>query len=99
MAKKTKSIVTEYTEICYFCGRPSECEHHLVFGKGLRELAEEDGIKVPSCNRCHTLGKNTEKVHENPIAEKLSKMLGQAIYEKEIGAREDFRRRYGKSYL
>lgn len=40
-----------------------------------------------------------EKIHDNPMAEKLSKMLGQAVYESKIGSREDFRRRYGKSYL
>lgn len=99
MSKKTKSIVTEYETICFFCGEPAECEHHLLFGNGVRPLAEEDGLKVPSCNRCHNLGKMGERVHENPIAEKLSKKLGQAIYESKIGTREEFRRRYGKSYL
>ena len=29
----------------------------------------------------------------------LSKVLGQAIYENKIGTREEFRKRYGKSYL
>jgi len=33
------------------------------------------------------------------MAEKLSKMLGQAIWEVNYGDREAFRRRYGKSYL
>lgn len=97
--KKTDSIVTEYTTICFFCGKPAECEHHLLFGKGIRELAEEDGIKVPICNNCHNTGRNTECVHENIMAEKLSKKLGQAIYEAKIGTREEFRKRYGKSYL
>lgn len=95
----SKGIVTDYEGICFFCGKPAECEHHLLFGKGIRPLAEEDGLKVPSCHRCHNLGMTIEKVHDNPMAEKLSKMLGQAIYEKELGTREDFRKRYGKSYL
>jgi len=95
----SKGIVTSYSGICFFCGNPAECEHHLLFGKGIRPLAEEDGIKVPSCNRCHNIGMVKERIHDNPMAEKLSKMLGQAIYEKEIGTREDFRKRYGKSYL
>jgi hypothetical protein len=94
-----KSIVTEYKEICFFCGRPAEGEHHLIFGTAGRELAEKDGLKVPTCNKCHNMGRITERIHDNPMAEKLSKMLGQAIYEKEIGTREEFRRRYGKSYL
>lgn len=48
---KTKSIVTEYDGICFFCGKPEECEHHLLFGNGIRELAEQDGLKVPMCNK------------------------------------------------
>jgi hypothetical protein len=94
-----KSIVTEYTKICFFCGKPAECDHHLIFGNGLRELAEQDGLKIPSCNKHHNMGANTEKIHGNPMAERLSKMLGQAIWEKHYGTREDFRKRYGQSYL
>jgi hypothetical protein len=94
-----KGIVTEYKDICFFCGAAAECEHHLLFGNGTRQLAEKDGLKVPSCNKCHNMGQINERIHENPMAEKLSKMLGQAIYEGRIGTREEFRRRYGKSYL
>lgn len=94
-----ESIVTKYKDICIFCGKEAEAPHHLLFGRGIRELAEQDGIKVPICNKCHTMGRNTEKIHENPMAEKLSKMLGQAIWESHYGDREAFRRRYGRSYL
>lgn len=94
-----KSIVTEYDSICFFCGRPAECEHHLVFGVSARDLSEKDGLKVPSCNKCHNMGEVKCRVHDNPMAEKLSKMLGQAIYEAKIGSREEFRKRYGVSYL
>lgn len=99
MINISKGIVTDYDNICFFCGKPAECEHHLLFGKGIRDLAEEDGIKVPSCHKCHNIGSISERIHDNSMAEKLSKKLGQAIYEKEIGTREEFRRRYGKSYL
>lgn len=94
-----KSIVTEYTDTCFFCQNRAEAEHHLIFGRGLRDIAEKDGIKVPVCNKHHNLGKLTEQIHENPMAEKLSKMLGQAIWEQHYGTREDFRKRYGRSYL
>lgn len=96
---KTKSIVTEHEDICFFCGKPAECEHHLLFGNSMRELAEQDGLKVPSCNGCHNIGRVTTRIHDNPMAEKLSKILGQAVYESKIGSREEFRVRYGKSYL
>ncbi len=94
-----RGIVTEYRNICFFCGREAEAEHHLLFGSGIRQLAEQDGLKVPICNRCHTMGSIAERIHGNAMAEKLSKMLGQAMYEIKIGTREEFRQRYGKSYL
>lgn len=94
-----QSIVTEYTKICFICGRPATEEHHLIFGRGRRELAEEDGLKAPVCERCHRLNENIRKIHGNPMAEKLSKMLGQAVYETRLGTREEFRKRYGESYL
>ncbi len=98
-AEKTESIVTEYTGICFFCGRVAEGEHHLLFGNGKKWLADQDGLKVPSCNRCHNSGDPLGRVYGNPMAEKLSKMLGQAFYEQKIGTRDEFRARYGKSYL
>jgi len=87
------TIVTEYTDYCVFCGKQKKHDHHLVYGRGIRPIADEDGLKVPICNACHA------EIHNNGIAGKLSKMLGQAVYEGNIGDREDFRRRYGRSYL
>lgn len=95
----SKGIVTEYDGICFFCGRQAEGEHHLIFGTAGRDLSEKDGLKVPTCNACHNTGEILRRVHDNPMAEKLSKMLGQAIFESKIGTREEFRKRYGKSYL
>lgn len=105
----SKGIVTEYPEICIFCGRQAEAEHHLIFGTAGRELSENDGLKIPVCNNCHNMGQKLCRIHENPMAERLSKMLGQAIWEKEWisannqqesrKAREAFRKRYGRSYL
>lgn len=86
-----------------------EAEHHLIFGTAGRELSEKDGLKIPVCNNCHNMGQKLCRIHENPMAERLSKMLGQAIWEKEWisannqqesrKAREAFRKRYGRSYL
>lgn len=101
-------------KICGLCGRFAECEHHLVFGRGLRALAEEDRdcMVMPLCNDCHTLAtKAIDRIHGNPVAEKLSKMLGQALWERwylgDYGdadtalqqARQNFIERYGRSYL
>lgn len=103
---KTKSIITKYRN-CAFCGRPCETEHHLLFGSSMRRLAEQDGLKLPACDNCHTLNAVKERIHDNPMAEKLSKMCGQLAFEKqkvvegmsEDDARELFRKRYGQSFL
>lgn len=103
-----KSILTKYTDNCMFCGKPTTIPHHFLFGKGIRGLAEEDGVKGPVCSNCHTLGwPVSSRIHDNPMAEKLSKMVGQLAWEKrkvasgmtEDDAREEFRKRYGVSYL
>lgn len=94
-----EGIVTKYSGYCIFCGTPTEEEHHLIFGNGKRKLADEDGLKVPCCRKHHTGGKVSERIHDNPMAEKLSKMMGQLAYEANIGTREEFRKRYGVSYL
>ena len=102
-----KSIITEYTDICAICGKPSECEHHCIFGRGLRDLADEDKLILPMCNGCHNMeSKVSSRIHDNPMAEALSKMLGQLAWEKnyykpegEDEARKAFMKRYGRSYL
>lgn len=102
-----KGIVTEYNDYCLFCGKPTEANHHLVYGKGNRALAEKDGIKIPCCNDCHNVGDILNRIHGNPMAEAMSKMMGQLAWEKravvkgmkEEEARESFRVRYGESYL
>lgn len=105
--KKTAGIVTEFNRYCVFCSRPTEEEHHLLFGRGTRKLAEKDGIKVPVCSYCHTQNPVAQRIHDNTMAEKLSKIAGQLAWEKrcvasgktEEEARADFTKRYGRSYL
>ena len=75
--------MTDYPEICFICGRPSEAEHHLVFGTAGRELSEKDGLKVPVCNNCHNMGEILMRIHGNPMAERMSKIIGQLAWEKE----------------
>ena len=92
---------------CFFCNKPALHVHHLIFGYSMRKLSDEDGLKVTTCEYCHTLGKVLERIHDNSMAEKLSKMFGQAIFERNEcakgssieDARKLFRKRYGRSYL
>ncbi len=101
------SIITDVKDYCFFCGRTEDCDHHFIFGSGKRPLSEEDGLKVPICNKCHTMGKIDERIHDNTMAMKMSKIIGQLAWERKTiasgispdCARELFRKRYGKSYL
>ena len=111
----SKSIITKFENISAFSGSPAECEHHLIFGNGLREKAEDDGLKIPLTHKEHNLSSKGTiyQIHSNTAAEKLSKMLGQMAWEKKYiidkyelpfegindEAREAFIARYGKSYL
>ena len=108
-----KTIVTRFTDICAVCGRTGDIvSHHLVFGRGIRNLADEDLLILPICNGCHNMKNDvTGRIHDNPMAENLSKMLGQVIWEKhyiaeksankdiEDEARLAFLKRYGRSWL
>lgn len=78
-----KSIVTEHSAICFICGREAEADHHLIFGTAGRELSEKDGLKVPVCNSCHNMGEKIKRIHDNPMAERLSKIIGQLAWEKQ----------------
>lgn len=79
-----KSRVTAFNEYSAFSGSPAECQHHLIFGRGLHNLADEDGLIIGLLNKEHNMSPNgtINQVHDNPAAEKLSKMLGQAIWER-----------------
>lgn len=115
MEPELKAKLTEYTDISAFSPSPKECDHHLIFGSGLRKLADADGLTIPLTHEEHSTGSVTGRIHDNSAAEKLSKMLGQVAFEKEFyrsnlealqeldegedPAREAFRQRYGISYL
>lgn len=108
-----KSKVTNYNDVCFFCGKPATETHHLIFGTSARQLSDKDGLFIPICAECHTQSISVkDRIHDNPMAEKLSKMLGQAIFERNYykdlwyqlnrdtdEARERFIERYGRSYL
>lgn len=104
---RKEGIVTRYNSNCLFCGRPVEATHHLIGGTSKRKQSDQDGLTIPCCNDCHNMGELPRRIHGNPMAEVMSKMIGQLAWEKravsegqtEEEARESFRKRYGESYL
>ena len=79
-----KSKVTEYEQYSVFSGVPTSTRHHLLFGRGIRNLAEQDGIWIPVTDAEHNMNsKGTiNQIHSNPAAEKLSKIAGQLAWER-----------------
>lgn len=88
-----KSVLTEYMSNCAVCGRPTTEVHHLCFSRANRKLSDEDKLVLAMCRDCH------EELHKGKVSQALSKMLGQIAWEKEYGSREEYRKRYGQSYL
>lgn len=85
-----KSIITDYTNISAFSGKPNPVCHHTIFGNSLRKLADEDKLTIFVTNEEHNCSSKGTiyQIHDNPAAEKLSKMLGQVAWEKEYLAKE-----------
>lgn len=81
---KLKSIVTKFTDFSAFTGVPTTTRHHLLFGRGIRNLAEQDGVWIPLLDEEHNASSKGVKfqVHDNPAAEKLSKIAGQLAWER-----------------
>ncbi len=93
-----KSMITDDLEHCYFCGRTPVQFHH-IYGGPNRKIATEDNMIVPLCLECHAKAHNDQRIN------RVLKQRGQIAYEDvyiqraALLAREEFRNRYGKSYL
>lgn len=78
---------------CEMCGRYEYLEkHHLIFGRGLRELADKYGLIINICRSCH------RKIHKYKDLMKWSKEKGQKMFERKR-SRKEFIDIFGKSYL
>jgi len=89
--KPEDTIVTEYVELCLICENQfTQHGHHLICGMGKRKNGTKDKLILPVCAECH------ERIHGDGVSMKLSKMVGQAIYEQNH-TRDEYRKRYGPS--
>lgn len=95
MAKRLKSVIVDDQEHCAMCGRPAQERHH-IFNKSYKKKSEEDGYILPLCNYHHQDGKMG--IHNNIEIWNYWRAICQAHFE-ETHTRDEFRERYGKSYL
>lgn len=87
-----ESIMQALNE-CYLCGRTGGLEkHHALHGTANRKLADEDRLVVYLCHSCHMA------LHDKGIGDRRIQKAAQAMWERTYGTREEFIRRYGKSY-
>lgn len=101
--KHKASILQEKDGRCYLCMamnddyriHPVVHDHHIFNGPN-RAISEELGLKVWLCPEHHVIGKAA--VHNNSENMKLLKRKGQLEYEKDH-TREEFIKRFGRSYL
>lgn len=82
-------------KVCLLTGGTDNLErHHMLFGTANRNKCEVDGLW---CWLTHT--KHQEIHNQDVESKRYLQELAQKTYEKEIGTREQFIKRYGKSYL
>ena len=93
----SKSIISNERK-CLICGTQERLhKHHIYFGTANRQKAEEDGAWCYLCYWHHN-GSNSA-VHYNRQLDLNLKRHAQRQWELIYGTREEFIKRYGKSYL
>lgn len=83
-------------EICEVCKKRivgTKNLHHCLNGTAYRKKCDEDGLVIYLHPTCHMW------LHEHPKSLQTFKARAQRFYEENIGTREEFIDRYGKSYL
>lgn len=95
-----KSIITNNMEKCYICGSRSGLNvHHVIYGVGKRNIADEDGLTIPLCYYHHkgTYGVHGREGHE--LDQKLKEIAEKKWMEYYKKSEEEWIKRYGKNYL
>lgn len=91
------SILQDDLSHCFLCGRcDRKLDRHEVIGGAYRNKSKADGLWVMLCHDdCHLNG-----VHKNAKKARELRQLAQTEAMYQFGwSVEDFRMRYGKSYL
>ena len=90
-----KSIISNEKR-CYECGRFTNLQiHHCLHGTANRKLADEDGLTVYLCYKCHKVLHEKSKEMDLKYM-RLAERAFLDFYNKTI---EEFIERYGKNYL
>lgn len=90
-----KSKLQNNEKICYLCGRliTNDSNLHHIFNGAYRDKSDKDGMVVYLHSACH------RKLHDHYEISLKVKKAGQIKWEEIYGTREEFIKKYGKSYL
>ncbi|MBR6637208.1 MAG: hypothetical protein IKK97_07175 [Phascolarctobacterium sp.] len=94
----SKSILTDDYIHCFLCGQLAEAMHHIFFGTALRKISEIFGFKVPLCNRCHNMSKDSVHLDPKRVKDLELKRACQAKFE-ETHSHEEFMNIIGRNYI
>lgn len=84
-------LVNKYCEICG--KRQATDNHHLIGSTSDRKISDQyDFMQIKICRQCHN------DIHHNNTANKLSKMLGQALFEVNYSYQE-YMNKFKMNYL
>lgn len=89
-----ESIIQTDSQTCFLCGQYGTERHHCLHGTSRRKLADEDGLTVMLCHRCHM------NLHDHGTCDKELQKIAQKAWMRENNKTvNDFIRRYGKNYI
>lgn len=91
-----KSIIVDSMDNCFVCGSPYAEVHHCIYGNANRKLSDKYGLIVPLCHEHH---RGQTGVHFNRDFDISLKKLAQEKFEAKFGARNEFIKVFGKSYI
>lgn len=92
----TRSIISNDKK-CIVCEDVYVHKHHIYEGTANRKKSEQDGCWCYLCPKHHNM--SNEGIHYNRDFNEKMKKECQRRWEEIYGSREDFIRRYGRSYL
>lgn len=100
--KHPESILNTEKGICLLCLLEGDTrhkvteEHHVLFGRGMRKISEENGLKCNLCIEHHRTGKTA--VHRNEETRIFLTQLFQRKYEN-LHSHEEWMQMAGKNWL
>lgn len=95
---KTSILKNDRKGVCFMCKRYTNTERHHIFGGSARKKSEMDCLTVYLCHWCHN--EPPRGVHQNRENDIYLKRMAQLRWMEFYGKTEEqFRERYGKSWL